>query len=402
MFLIRLFIILYFISFTALSNTNKVFYIYHDADYSINNASAHSMQMGLLTAFNEIDNEIQGYTFKFLEKNHRGNINRSKHTMEQFLNDDKALFILGGIHSPPYIQNRKFINENKILLMVPWAAGGPVTRYPSPSNWIFRLSIDDTKAGIRLSEFALNHSCKNPHLLLEDTAWGRSNEKTMSSYLTGRSDFDVSLFGWNLKQNTARIVLRNIKANNHDCILLVANFKETQQFINASMFLKEEQQIPIISHWGATGSNINQIFTKDVKKVIDFHVIQSCYSLSSPQQSLFQQRVINQATALYPDEFNDITRVKAPAGFIHSYDLGKLIITALQQTTLTGNVSQDRQQLKNALENIEKPVQGLIKKYNKPFQTWNVNNDDAHEALSLDDFCMATFGEYNQIEFLNH
>ena len=82
--------------------------------------------------------------------------------MKEFIKDEKALFVLGGLHSPPYIKNRSFINENKIPLLLPWSAGGPITRYPNGDNWVFRLSIDDTKAGIRISEFALkNFSCKN-------------------------------------------------------------------------------------------------------------------------------------------------------------------------------------------------------------------------------------------------
>lgn len=393
---------LLFICLSVFSNTDKTLYIYHDADYSLNNASAESMKMGLLTAFNEIDNNIQGYTFKFLEKNHRGNTKRSYKNMQQFINDDKALFMLGGLHSPPYIQNRTFINENNILLLVPWAAGGPITRYPSTNNWVFRLSIDDTKAGIRMSDFALNHSCKNLHLLLEDTPWGKSNQKTMSSYLTGKSDFNVSFFGWNLKQNAARIILRNINAKDHDCILLVANYNETEQLINALMHLEENQRVPIISHWGATGGNVNKIFTKEVKSGIDFHVIQSCYSLSSLKQSSFQQQVINKAAQLFPEKLNSPQKVKAPAGFIHSYDLGRIIIAALEQITLTGNMKTDRLLLKNALEDIQKPVQGLIKVYKKPFSTWSANNEDAHEALELNDFCMASFGEYNQITLMNH
>jgi branched-chain amino acid transport system substrate-binding protein len=50
-----------------------------------------------------------------------------------------------------------------------------------------------------------------------------------------------------------------------------------------------------------------------------------------------------------------------------------------------------------ALESLQKPVQGLIKKYNKPFATWNEQQPDAHEALRLENFCMASFGKHNQI-----
>jgi len=383
----------------VLANTNKELIIYHDADYSLNQLSAKAMKMGLLTAFDEVDNEIQGFSFAFKEKNHRGNIKRSLISMKAFLNDDKALFILGGLHSPPYIKNRNFINENKVPLLVPWAAGGPITRYPSSDNWVFRLSVDDTKAGIRMSEFALkNLSCKNPHLLLEDTPWGKSNRKTMSSYLQEEVPFDISLFDWNIKENSARIMVRNIISAGHDCVFLVGNFNETQQFVNAMVSMEKDQRLPFISHWGATGGDIDIIFTEQVKKAISFHFIQSCYSLSSSKQSAFQQSVMARAKKLFPEEFTSAETVKAPAGFIHAYDLGRLAISALQQVKLTGNIQQDRLLFKQALESLKQPVQGLIKEYNQPFGIWSEQKQDAHEALRLENFCMANFGEHNQIK----
>ena len=243
---ILIYLYLFLGSFSVLADSDKTLIIYHDADYSLNPLSAKAMKMGLLTAFDEVNNKIQGFRLEVKEKNHRGNIKRSLLTMKSFINDEKALFILGGKQSPPYIKNRQFINENQIPLLVPWAAGGPVTRYPSSNNWVFRLSIDDSKAGIRMSEYALNTlSCKKPHLLLENTAWGKSNERTMSSYLKGKVPFSISLFGWSLKENSARILLRTLIAKGHDCVFLVANNKVTNQFLKAMTSMDTDKIIPI-------------------------------------------------------------------------------------------------------------------------------------------------------------
>jgi branched-chain amino acid transport system substrate-binding protein len=394
------FILLYLLlaSYGALADADKKLVIYHDADYSLNQLSARAMKMGLLTALDEVDNEIQGYSLVLKEKNHRGNIKRSLLSMKAFLKDEKALFILGGLHSPPYIKNRTFINENKIPLLVPWAAGGPITRYPSSDNWVFRLSVDDSKAGIRISEFALdNLSCKNPHLLLEDTPWGKSNKKTMSSYLKEKVPFGISLFDWNIKENSARIMIRNIISTGYDCIFLVGNFNETNQFVKAMAFMDKEIRIPIISHWGATGGDVDKIFTEQIKQAVSFHFIQSCYSLSSPKQSTFQRAVMARAKKLFPDEFTKPETVKAPAGFIHAYDLGRLTISAIEQIKLTDDMKQNRYLFKQALESLKQPVQGLIKEYNKPFSKWSEQKQDAHEALMLENFCMASFGLQNQI-----
>ena len=154
--LLALLSLLFTVPFELSANTQsvKTLTIYHDSDYSNHNESAYAMKMGALTALAEVDYSAQNYQINIVEKDNRGNSNRSLLHMRQFLKDPNALVFLGGLHSPPYIKNRDFINKNELLLLVPWAAGGPITRYPSDKNWVFRLSVDDTKAGYRMVQYA--------------------------------------------------------------------------------------------------------------------------------------------------------------------------------------------------------------------------------------------------------
>ena len=70
-------------SFNTMADSNETLTIYHDADYSLNQVSAKAMKMGLLTAFDEVNNEVQGFRLTLKEKNHRGNIKRSLLTMKK-------------------------------------------------------------------------------------------------------------------------------------------------------------------------------------------------------------------------------------------------------------------------------------------------------------------------------
>lgn len=382
----------------ALANTeqSKVLRIYHDADYSNHEESARSMKMGLMTALDEINNNLQGYKIDVIEKNHRGNSIRSKLHMTQFLKDPDALFILGGLHSPPYIQHRNFINENKILLAVPWAAGGPITRYDQGTNWVFRLSIDDTKAGYRIAQYALKEKqCKKPHMLLENTPWGKSNFKTMSKALEESNQLpNATFFEWNTQKNKAQITLRNIINRGSDCLLFVGNSVEGEVFAKA--MLAQEKTIPIISHWGITGGDFHEKITSRQREQLDLNFIQSCFSFVSSPQTDFSKNVGQRAVSLFAD-IQTPKDIPAPTGFIHAYDLTRLIITATTQINITGDISNDRQKLHHALENIQQPVQGLIKTYSKPFSPWSRDNSDAHEALNLKDFCMGQFDSTNKI-----
>lgn len=376
----------------------KTYKIYHDADYSINRDAALAMKIGLLTALSEFDSQALGYRFEIVEKNHRANANRSYSHFKQFQKDDDALFILGGLHSPPYIKYRDYINENKIPLMIPWAAGGPITRYPSDNNWIFRLSIDDSIAGQKISEYAISQlQCKKPHLFLEQTPWGKSNHKTMSEYLNGKVAFGVSWFGWNTKQHTANIEIRNAVSGGSDCIILVANYTESKHILNAMASLPQGGRVPIVSHWGLTGGDVNTLMTKQVKKNVKLSFIQSCFDFSERWQTSLSVDVLARVKNMFPDAIGPYGDVKAQAGLVHAFDLGRIISQALQQITMTDDMQANRTKLKRALEDIKRPIPGLIKDYKKPFSQWSQTITDAHEALKLEDFCMAEYDAVNRI-----
>ena len=387
-------------SFAADLDTDRTIKIYHDADYSNHESSALAMMMGLNTALDEVGFQLQGYRLELVPKNHRGNSVRSKQHINEFIEDPDALFILGGLHSSPYIRYRDYINENQVLLLIPWAAGGPITRYDQGLNWVFRLSIDDTKAGYRMIQYAHDKkSCKTPHLLLEDTPWGKSNFETMSKAMKQYSDvkLSVSWFNWNTKVNSARILLRDIANSGSDCILFVGNSIEGVDIFEAIVSLEESQRLPVVSHWGITGGDFEKHIDAQKREKLDLSFIQTCFSFLGDKDNAIKDSIFDRAKKLYPQALESSVDVSSPAGFVHSYDLGRLFIQAVNEIKLTGDVRIDRVAIRNKLENINTPVEGLLKIYSAPFSAWSTDDQDAHEALGLDDFCMATYDKNGHV-----
>ncbi|GLS25268.1 ABC transporter substrate-binding protein [Marinibactrum halimedae] len=386
-------------SLFASKATSSVIKIYLDADRTRHFASARSIEMGVKTAFAEVNNTIQGRRVEFVMTDHRANSSRSKLNMQRAFSDPDTLLVIGGMHSPPLIKNRAFINERKMLTLVPWAAGGPITRYPSEDNWIFRLSIDDTKAGFVIAEYAVKkRQCENPHLILEQTPWGESNRKTMSKALLAslQKEPAVTWFNWGISDANFRIKLRSILASKADCLLFVGNSNDGETLAKAILSIEEARVLPVLSHWGITGGSFHKAITAKQRASMDLTFIQTCFSFVSSAQTELSRNVFASAQTMFSD-ITTATSLKAPAGFIHAYDLSRLLIQGLSQITLTESMDTNRAALKEALEQLQQPVQGLVKRYDKPFSTYRVENEDAHEALSVDDFCMAKFGEKNEI-----
>lgn len=310
-----LFLLFYFTFIIQISYVfGESLHLYLDADLTHATTSSRSIEQGILTALDEIDNRLLGYSIELIKLDHRGNSRRSLDNLKIFLDDPRALAVFGGLHSPPLLANRTFINENRILHLIPWAAAGPITRYEKGENWIFRLSIDDTKAGDVLVRHAVKvrHS-KHPALLLEETGWGKSNEKTMKKALErfGASHAGIFWFKWGTREHSARIILRKIIQSGADSILMVANAPEGKLFAKAMADFSKEKRIPFISHWGITGGDFPKVVTSKLREKIEFDFLQTSFSfLKQPLHSLGQQ-VLKQAAILFKNEIHSPEDIKA-------------------------------------------------------------------------------------------
>jgi len=380
---------------------DKSYRIYIDADFTGTKVASLSIQQGINVALAEENYRISGYQFQVIVKDHKGNSLRSKRNLEKFLMDNNALLVFSGLHSPPLLAHKNFINDNQILVLNPWAAAGPITRPSDKNNWIFRLSIDDSNAGYFISKHALNEGFNKPFLLLEDTGWGRSNKNTMKKALSanGIKPRSITWFNWGLGINHAKLILRNAKSSGADVIFFVGNANEGKTFAKAMLALDKELRLPIRSHWGITGGDFAEVINNEARESLNLQFIQTKFSFLTPLKSQFSQQVLSRAIAMYPD-INTANDIKASTGFIHAYDLTKLLIAAIKQCGLTGDKHLDTTAIKLALENLKTPVQGLIKNYQTPYSAYTLDNINAHEALDVSDYAMGYYQVDNSVALL--
>lgn len=378
--------------------------LYFSADRTTTRASAIAIEQGIKTALSETDNHLGGYPVELKILDHRGSTPRAKKHLQAYLRDPSALVLFSGMHSPPLLTSREYINTRGILVLDPWAAAAPITRYPSKMNWIFRLSVDDSKAGFVITEHAVTQEgVRKPALLLEQTGWGKSNKRTMTKALEERNLAPISVkwFNWGLSLGSARILLREINLAKADAVFLVANTPEAKIICQAMASLPKNERLPIFSHWGVSGGDFAEVVGPDIRKKIKLSFIQSSFSFLDKLNS-FQQGVLEQAYHLFPEIISHPVDIKAPTGFIHAYDLTRLLIAAAEKVDMNTHAEVRRAALRSAFENLDSPIQGLIKTYVKPFSVFSETNPDAHEALGMDDFRMARFGAQNEIILLSY
>ncbi|MFK8030868.1 MAG: ABC transporter substrate-binding protein [Gammaproteobacteria bacterium] len=391
-----------FLQFLVITNAHAqsdALRIYIDADFSNSPESSVSIERGLQVALSFANHTLLGRPVEIVRKDHRGNSARSYRHIKQYLEDPAALLIVSGSHSPPLLTHRDYINEHGVLYLVPWAAAGPITRYPSAENWIFRLSVDDTKAGHLIISFAVREKgFKRPFLLLERTGWGRSNEKTMAAAMQklGVESFGINRFDWDLKERGARAIIKQAIDERSDVIVLVGNAIESSTFARALAAQPENERLPLLSHWGITAGDFEKNVSHEDRTKIDLHFIQTGFSFINRALDPFESKVFNRAKREYPD-IKTPKDISSPTGFIHAHDLGLLLVEAATQVSPDVSIEKARDKLRVALENITTPVRGLVKTYKQPFSVFSEGNPDAHEALGINEFVMAQYGREGEI-----
>lgn len=378
-----------------------VYRIHLNQDRSRTTVASRAIEFGLKAALIDLDVEgiIPGkrVAFDFVINDHRTNIYRAKLNYEKFLQDDRALVSFADVHSPPLIRYKKWLNANGVLTLVPWAAGAPVTRSDGSENWIFRLSVDDRSASYVFAEYAFGQrACRDLHFLLIDNPWGRANAQALIQAMqdSHRRPASISWIPWNMEADVARRMVNMVRYTREDCILIVASGEASARIIDALGELPKRQRPTVLSHWGVATSDFAARVPLRAREAVNLKFIQSCHDLFAQDAKTalaFQRlrRVAGEAEWTNP-------AMPAAPGFVHAYDLGLLLGAALRQAKLTGEVAHDRRALRDALEALEEPVEGLLKTYQRPF-TPAVQGAYAHEALLSQNLCMARFDENNAI-----
>ncbi|MBW4708239.1 ABC transporter substrate-binding protein [Roseobacter sp. YSTF-M11] len=377
--------------------------LYIDADYSIARPAADAIELGVRSALSEVDYAIGDIELEVVPMDHRANSKRSMANLRAFENDPQALAVIGGVHSPPYLTNREHINDRGLLLLLPWSAAGPITRPEAGQvNWIFRLSVDDTKAGPFLVNHVLNNRrCQRTALLLVDTGWGRANRVTMlEAFREAKANEPVVFtFPTALGSASARTLAENVAGMDVDCAIMLSNAQEGALLVNELHELAPH--IRLVSHWGIVSGDFRDMVSHTVRSDLQIEVLQTCgLKVERDGSTVLAQALRSASTQAHP--FERLSDVHASTGFVHSYDLVKILLAAIAQTSGSdawkhGSISERRNLLRVALEDLARPVEGILKTYNRPFGPFSDSAPDAHEALNGQDLCVASFAESGRL-----
>lgn len=326
---------------------------------------------------------LLGHPVVLKVKDTHDNPARGKDNILEFAQEKNLLAVLGGTRTPVALAEIPLIQEHKLIYLSPWAAGTSITQNTYTPNYVFRVSVRDDLANLFLLKSARDLGYQAPCLLLENTAWGRSNQ---DGFNQAASDLNYPLMTtqwFNLGTQNFSDYLDFFQKKECDIILLVAVSPDGWFFIKRMQESPNHSQTPILSHWGILTGNF-----KDHMKGVDITKIQlkflQTFSFLDQRDHPLTQNVIQKYIARYGDA--DLSSdIFAPTGTAHSYDLIHFLALAVKQAK-----SFNHEQIRENLEKISSH-NGLVKTYNQPF------TEQRHDALTIEDYKLAYFNEHGDI-----
>ncbi len=335
--------------------------------------SGEAITRGLTIAIDEINAKggVLGQKLILIKRDDESSPPKGVTAARELISNEKVVALFGGIDTPVSLAIVPIANQNKKPFMGVWAAGTNITKNGASPNYVFRVSAQDDLVDIALIKYAMSkYSAKKPGLILVNNPWGESNEKGLKAAAAAAN---IPIAGVEkIEQSDIDVTpqLNRLKSAGADTLILVANAGPGAQMMKSRE--RMGWSVPVVSHWGISGGRFDELVGPTAG---DVHFIQT-YSFFSPPTPV-SEKIMSELTKRYG--IKTAADIIAPVGTANAYDAMQLLALAIEKAKST-----DGEAIRAALEQIES-YQGLIKTYNKPFES------AAHEALAPEDYVMVRY-----------
>jgi branched-chain amino acid transport system substrate-binding protein len=339
--------------------------------------SGEAITRGLTLAIDEINAKgglLGGRKLELVQRDDESNPPKGLIAARELIFKEKVAAIFGGIDTPVALAIVPLVNKEKTPFMAVWAAGTGITRNGAKPNYVFRVSAVDLLVDVKLLQYANKQfGSKKPGLMLINNPWGESNEKGLIA--ADKDNNDVEIAGIEKFENADVDMvpqLTRLKEKGADSIILVVNTPPGAQMMKSRE--RMGWKAPVVSHWGISGGRFPELAGPTAGEA---HFVQT-YSFFGKLNPV-GERVLAALKSKYP-QVKGPEDIFAPVGTANAYDAMHLVAQAIGQAGST-----DGDKVREALENLKAPYQGLIKTYTKPFSA------EDHDALGPDDYIMVRY-----------
>jgi branched-chain amino acid transport system substrate-binding protein len=288
---------------------------------------------------------------------------KSIQNMSDLIDNEQVVAVFGPTNSGNALAWKQVPNQKKIPVIGTVGSGTAIT-YPvsaGADNYMFRISmVDRDQVSGLMAYVKKNPAVKNVGYLSETTGYGQGGLKDMQELgdVEGIKPVCSEKFGVNDTDMTSQ--LNKCKAAGVDTLVVWAQGTPLGQLMRS---MEKINYFPLtLMTWAAD----NQSFYEAAGKTL-------------AEKPIFMRTVTEERTPkqqkLYDRIAPKMTSASAFGFAAHSYDAVMVLASAIKQANST-----EGSKIREALENLQTPYEGMMKSYDKPF------SKTEHEALRSKDY----------------
>ncbi len=323
-----------------------------------------SARFGAELAVKEI-NEVGGYMgrkFELVVRDDKGDPETGAQVSQELVSKEKVDFTLGFCNTGVAMKSLDVFQQARHLLVVPCSQGtGVTTKYPARDSYIFRVAPpDQTNAKFLITEAVERRKLTRVAIFADRTGYGEGGLQDLTAELAKRKLEPVYVARFNLGVKSLVDEMRAAKASRAEVIISYAVGPE--QAVAVKSRLETGVNIPYLAPWPLSFRSVLEVAGADALE--GTMMVQTIIpDLVHEHRSSFIARYQRHAKE---------SRIGSLMAAAQSYDAVNLVLRAMFVT----KGETDGTRLKDALVNLERPYQGVVTTYLRPF------TDDDHEAFS--------------------
>jgi branched-chain amino acid transport system substrate-binding protein len=326
-----------------------------------------SMRDGSTLAIEEINKAggVLGRQIVAVIRDDEAKNERGVQIAQELINKEHVVATVGYANTGVALASQRFYQEAKIPVFNNVATGSAITEQFKPpehaDSYVFRNSAKDSiQAPMMVEEAIVKRGFKKPAILADSTNYGQLGREDLEKALAAKSVKPVAIEKFNVGDVDMTAQLLKAKSADADVVLTYGIGPELAQIANG--MAKLGWKVPIVGSWTLSMANyIDNSGVNGEGAVMPQTFIQAP---TNPKRKAF----IDAYLAKFKPK-ND--RIDSPVSAAQSYDSVYLLVAAIKQAGTT-----DGPKVREALENLQTPYEGVVMTYNKPF------THDVHDAIT--------------------
>ena len=295
---------------------------------------------------------------------------KSIQNMTELIDSEKVAAVFGPTNSGNAMAWKHIPNQKKVVSMGMIGGATDITKPMSPEadNYMFRVSIVDREQVVGLMAYAKKAGARKLGLIAETTGYGQGGLKDMVE-IAKLQGLEVAVAERMAVADTdVTSQLNKMKAAEVDTLVIWAQGTPTGQVMRS---MEKVNYFPkVLSSWAADNITFYDAAGKALAEKPIF--MRTMVDAVSPKQKALFERIKGQLAA--PSAFTFV---------VHGYDATQILAAALRQA----GTASDGVKIREALESLAAPIDGVKKTYVKPF------SKSHHEALTAADFAFVKWAD---------